>query len=132
MSLIDKLVWIHVKDKQVLCARSHGKDIYYIPGGKREEGESDQQALMREIEEELSVRLIPESLKFAGQFKAQAHGKPEGTLVQMTCYFGDYEGTLAANSEIEELIWLKHKDKDKTAPVGQIILDQLKKQNLID
>ena len=52
--MIDKLAWLTFKDQQLLCARSHGKHIYYIPGGKREAGESDEAALMREIEEELA------------------------------------------------------------------------------
>jgi len=57
--MIDKLAWLTFKDQQLLCARSHGKDIYYIPGGKREPGESDEAALIREIEEELAVTLQP-------------------------------------------------------------------------
>ncbi len=57
--MIDKLAWLTFKDQQLLCARSHGKHIYYIPGGKREAGESDEAALMREIEEELAVALKP-------------------------------------------------------------------------
>jgi 8-oxo-dGTP diphosphatase len=46
---IDKLAWLRIKDKQVLGARSKGKDAYYIPGGKREPGESDEEALIREV-----------------------------------------------------------------------------------
>ena len=45
MPPIDKLAWIFVKDRKVLSTRSHGKDTHYITGGKREEGESNEQAL---------------------------------------------------------------------------------------
>ena len=63
--MIDKLAWLTFKKGQLLCARSHGKDIYYIPGGKREPSESDEAALVREIEEELAVTLKPDTLMFA-------------------------------------------------------------------
>jgi 8-oxo-dGTP diphosphatase len=132
MSYIDKLAWIYIKDRQVLGTRSKGKDTYYIPGGKRENDESDHQALIREIQEELAVGLRPNTLKFVGQFEAQAHGKPEGVFVRMTCYGGEYDGTLQASSEIEELYWLKHQDKTKCSTVDILILDWLKQKDLID
>ena len=56
MKIIDKLAWIELKDKSILSTKSYGKDKYYIPGGKREIGETDEQALIREINEELSVK----------------------------------------------------------------------------
>ncbi len=72
---IDKLAWLYIKDKQVLMARSKGKEKFYLPGGKREQGESDQQALMREVKEELGIDLIENSLQRIGAFSAQADGK---------------------------------------------------------
>ena len=86
---IDKLAYIYVKDKKVLVTLSKGKDAWYIPGGKREGDESDEQALTREIKEELSVNVRHESIHLYGVFRAQAHGKPEGTIVRMTCYTAD-------------------------------------------
>lgn len=41
MDLIDKIAWIFVKDRKILCTRNQGKDVWYFPGGKREVGESD-------------------------------------------------------------------------------------------
>ena len=55
--IIDKLAFIYLKDAKVLMARSRGKDIFYIPGGKREGNETDEQALMREVSEELNVAI---------------------------------------------------------------------------
>lgn len=129
---IDKLAWIYIKDKHILTARSKGKDTYYIPGGKREVGESDHQALIREINEELSICLCQDSLKPIGVFEAQAHGKPPGTMVRMTCYSGDYIGDIKASSEIEEISWMQHKNKHKTSAVDILIFDWLKQQSLID
>ena len=75
MSLIDKLAWIEIQDKSILLAKSRGKNIFYIPGGKRETGETDEQALCREIKEELNVNIDKNTLKHLGVFEAQAHGQ---------------------------------------------------------
>ncbi len=132
MSYIDKLAYLHIKDRRVLMARSKNNDKFYIPGGKREAGESDQEALMREIDEELSIKLLENTIKYIERFEAQAHNKPEGVRVRMTCYDGDYQGTIKASSEIEEISWLKHEDRFRTGHVDIIIFDWLKDKNLID
>ena len=132
MKLIDKLAWIEIKDNSILLTKSYGKDTYYIPGGKRETGESDEQALSREIREELSVTIDTSTLKFMGIFEAQAHGQPEGVSVQMTCFSGAYFGDLTASSEIESIKWFSYSDKDQVGPVDKLIFDHLKQHNLLD
>ncbi len=128
---IDKLAYILIKDKKVLTTLSKGKDTWYIPGGKREGNETDHQALMREVEEELSVKLIPDTIHHYGTFEAQAHGKPEGTVVRMTCYEADYKGELAPSSEISELAFVGYDWKEKSSPVDGLIFDDLKTNRLI-
>lgn len=132
MKIIDKLAWIEIKEKSILSTKSYGKDKYYIPGGKREAGESDEQALIREISEELSVVIDNRTLNYIGTFEAQAHGHPDGVLVKMTCYSGKYSGELKANAEIEEIKWLKYSDKDKISEVDKLIFDNLKQNSLLD
>ena len=78
---IDKIAFIYIMERRVLAIVSKGRDVFYMPGGKRERGETDEQTLIREIEEELSVGIIPQSIRYYGTFKAQAHAKPEGTTV---------------------------------------------------
>jgi len=129
---IDKLAYIYLKDHKVLETRSHGKDTWYIPGGKRESGESDIQALMREVREELSVTLKPNTIKHYGTFEAQAHGKPEGTFVRMTCYQAEFDGEFRPSAEVEELAYFSYADKGRTSPVGQLIFEDLKAKDLID
>ena len=58
-ALIDTVAWVRAENGRVLCARPRGRDIFYVPGGKREGRESDLQALLREIAEELTVTLLP-------------------------------------------------------------------------
>ncbi|WP_027946510.1 NUDIX hydrolase [Amycolatopsis taiwanensis] len=123
--MIDKTAWIHVVDGRVLAARSAGKDKFYLPGGKREPGETDAETLIREVREELAVEIMPESIAPAGTFEAQAHGKPAGTLVRTTAYSADYRGTLRAGSEIEEIAWLAYADRPRVSLMAQLIFDHL-------
>ena len=132
MPQIDKLAWIEIQGKKILSTRSYGKDKYYIPGGKRELHETDSQALVREIKEELSVDIEANSLQFIGVFEAHAHGHDTSTTVKMTCYSAKYSGTLRPSSEIAEMIWLKSSDKDKISSVDQIIFDFLHQNELLD
>lgn len=130
--LIDKLAWIELKDGKILSTRSKGKDKYYIPGGKREAGETDTEALIREIQEELSVDLIPESVEYYGTFQAQAHGHEEGVFVQMTCYTAKFNGQLEAANEIEEIRWLNYSDQDIISHVDKLIFEDLKEKGRLD
>lgn len=131
---IDKLAWIYIKDRKLLGARSKGKIPFYVPGGKREPGETDLEALNREVTEEFDVHLVPDSTHFFGIFEAQAHGKTEGTIVRMACYTADFIGTMQPQAEIEEIGWLvfSDRDTDKCSPVDKLILDDLQSKNLID
>ena len=123
---IDKIALIKIKDGQVLSTKSKGKNKYYFPGGKRELGESDEQTLIREIREELSVEIIPNSYKYIGTFKAQSDGMKDGIIVKMTCYSADFNGVLKPNNEIEEIKWLNFADIDTVSAVDKIIFDFLK------
>jgi 8-oxo-dGTP diphosphatase len=130
-TMIDKLAWISIENRHLLSTRSKGKDTYYIPGGKREAGETDQEALLREVKEELDIHLHPQTITFFGQFEAQAHGKPEGTLVRMLCYTAEFSGAIRAAAEIEEVLWLQYADRERSSPVDRLIFDVLKEKNLI-
>jgi 8-oxo-dGTP pyrophosphatase MutT (NUDIX family) len=110
MKEIDKIAFIEIQEGKILSTKSKGKTKYYIPGGKRESGESDKQTLMREISEELSVTIIPDTSQYIGTFSAQSDGGKAGINVIMTCYKAKYIGTLKANSEIEEIKWLNFSD----------------------
>jgi len=128
---IDKLAFIHIQDKKILMSLSKGKSTWYIPGGKRENGESDIDALSREIKEELSVKLTPESIKKFGVFEAQAHGHPEGTIVRMTCYTAEFTSELKAASEIEKFEFFPYSRKSESSFVDHLIFDDLLNKDLL-
>lgn len=131
VKVIDKIAWLRVEDGKVLSTRSYGKDKYYIPGGKREDGESDVETLKREIREELCVDLIDETIRPAGVFEAQAHGKSEGVIVRMTCYWADYAGELKPDHEIEKVVWLDYSAREASSSVDGLIFDWLLERGLL-
>jgi 8-oxo-dGTP diphosphatase len=120
--MIDTVAWVHLENGRILCARPRGKGVFYVPGGKREGAESDLQTLLREITEELTVALRPETVRYAGTYQAD---HPDGTVVRMSCYTGEYSGTLAASSEIDELAWFGYADRPWVPPVDQLLFDDL-------
>jgi 8-oxo-dGTP diphosphatase len=125
-AFVDTVAWVHLVNGRILCARPRGRDIFYIPGGKREGTETDLQTLLREIAEELTVALLPETVKHLGTYEAyQPHGQPGGALVRMSCYAGGYSGTLAASGEIAELAWFCYADRPGVPLVDQLLFDDL-------
>ena len=68
-----------------------------------------------------------------GVFEAQAHGKPEGTMVRMTCFTADYTGALQASEEVEELKWVGSTfPREQLSVTGGMILADLHAKGLID
>lgn len=132
MEVIDKLALVHIENRRVLMARSKGKDKFYAAGGKREGKETNEEALVREVKEELGVDLIPETITYLNTFRAQAHGKPEGVMVELKCYQGNFHGKPKPMSEIEELTWFSTADLERTTIPGRLLLTWLKGKNLVD
>jgi 8-oxo-dGTP diphosphatase len=131
-ALIDTVAWVRVENGRILCARSRGKELFYIPGGKREPGESDLETLLREVKEELAVAIVTASVAHVGTYEAQAHGETDGVTVRMSCYTAEYEGELVASSEIEEILWLSYADRDRVPPVDQVFFDDLRASGELD
>jgi 8-oxo-dGTP diphosphatase len=128
---IDKLAFIHLKNGSVLETRTRGKDTWYIPGGKREDNETDEQALIRETKEELDIDIATDTIRYYGTFEAQAHGKSEGTMVRMACYTAHFIGTIKPTSEVEEIAYFTYADMGKTSPVDHLVFEDLKSKNLL-
>jgi 8-oxo-dGTP pyrophosphatase MutT (NUDIX family) len=122
-SFVDTVAWVHLRNGRILCARPRGKDVFYIPGGKREGAETDLQTLLREIAEELTVALRPETVTHVGTYEA---AQPDGVTVRMSCYAGEYSGTLAASSEIDELAWFCYADRPGVPEVDRLLFDDLR------
>jgi len=123
---VDALAWVRVEDRRLLTVRAAGKSAFYLPGGKREAGESDLDALLREVREELTVSLLPDTLVRLGTYRAPAHDYPAGTSVDLGCYSADFEGEIKAAAEIEEVAWLGIEDIERCAPAVRLVMKELR------
>ena len=124
--MIDKVAWILIDSAgRILSKRNHGRELYYLPGGSPDPGESDVDALAREVGEELGVTVDTATCELVGVFEAQADAHPPGVMMRMTCYTAAYHGTLAPRHEIDEMVWLTHADLDRVSPVDRLVLEHL-------
>lgn len=100
-------------DKILAAERGYGeyRGFWEFPGGKREEGENGEDAIIREIKEELGV-----TIETDGFIATIEHDYPDFHLI-MDCYYAHVvEGVIKANEhmalrwisvdEIESLEWL--------------------------
>ncbi|KNB50519.1 NUDIX hydrolase [Streptomyces caatingaensis] len=123
--LIDTVAWVLIDGGRILCARPRGKDVFFVPGGKREGAESDLDTLVREIREELDVVLDPASAVHVGTYESGAPDLPEGAVVRMACYTAAHRGVPVPSAEIEETEWFSYGDRERVPPVDRLLFDDL-------
>lgn len=114
---------IERSDGCIALVRKRGTRAFMQPGGKLEPRETAMAAVLREVEEELGIRLdVP--LEKLGTFSAIAANEAN-TTVSAEVFCCRYDGTLAVQAEIEELLWI-----DPTAP-SEILLAPLTRDHIL-
>lgn len=88
---------------EILNVLAHNKNKYGFPGGKLEAGESPEEAVIRETEEELGVK--PTNLIYKDTYSALT---PEGRGIEMSVFVGEVSADIAPTNEIAELHWLTY------------------------
>ncbi|MDQ8023571.1 MAG: NUDIX domain-containing protein [Moraxellaceae bacterium] len=129
---LDVLAWVCVSDRRLLVVRTRGRDAWYLPGGKREPGESDDAGLQREVSEELGVRLDGDSLRHYCTVEDVSHGLAVQRRVRMSCYLGTSTDTPAPQAEIEAMAWFSAADAARCAPAARQVIAKLAADRLID
>lgn len=132
---IYKAAGIIIQDRKLLFTRAKDMNFFIDPGGKIEEDETAEQALVRELKEELSIDVAESDLEFFGEFVAEA-ANHKGKTVNMKAFIvKKWQGTIVPDSEIEELCWLTS-DLPADVQVGSIfggkVLPKLHEQGLVD
>ena len=124
-----------IKEKKLLLAYSTNKQCFYLPGGKLDEGETPEQALCREIREELNIDLVPTDLTYYTHITAQAYGETAGLIMEQDCFFLKKDAIPLASAEIGELRYFtvhEYMLEKQKAPGAIMILQQLQLAGLID
>ncbi len=78
---------IIMKNGKILMIHSLKYDYYKLPGGGIEEGESYEEALIREVKEESGYFLKPDTIKEFGYVRRKSKGMKEDIFIQDNYYF---------------------------------------------
>lgn len=89
----------------LLVVRKRGTTAWMLPGGKPEVGETPEQTVIREVQEELHLTISPDQLHFLGQFSAAAANEP-GRTVTSDNFTARCNATIVPHAEIEEVRWI--------------------------
>jgi 8-oxo-dGTP diphosphatase len=132
---IHKAAGILIRDRRLLVERSKDKEFFIAPGGSIEDGETPEDAVIRELMEEFQITVKPEDLKPFGTFRAAAAGQ-EHKIVEMSVFtVKEWSGEPTADNEVEEIRWITSQPDD-AIKVGSIfeheVIPRLKAANLID
>lgn len=101
---------VTLRNNRLLLAYSKNKKAWYLPGGKKDGDETAVEALIREIEEELTVTLDAERLTFLLHVTAHAYGEPRDVIMEQECFLYDLQEEIHASHEIGAVKYFSFED----------------------
>lgn len=121
-----------VRERRVLMVTARGRDVYYMPGGKIDPGETAAEAAAREAFEEVALRLDPGALEELFEVRTLAHGEPDGRHVRMVVFRATTDASPEPSAEVGALHWVTTADAHRCPPAGREVLARLGAAGLID
>ncbi|MCF6404953.1 NUDIX domain-containing protein [Chitinophaga filiformis] len=135
MTALKTVGLLSVQQRKLLLAYSRNKQCFYLPGGKVDAGESETQALCREIAEELNVNMTEQELVYYTHITAPAFGEKEGVIMEQDCYWLHRDIIPEPAAEIGEVRFFSVADysmQEAQAPGVIAILNKLQQEGFID
>ena len=114
--LRDRATLVVVRDGLVLLARDAGQGHFNMPGGGIENGESPEQAAVRELLEETGMTATTTESLFTW----------DSTVARHHVFRVEAEGEPIKGGEVDELLWWDGTGPLETAPHVNVILEKLR------
>jgi 8-oxo-dGTP pyrophosphatase MutT (NUDIX family) len=121
-----------IRERRLLMVTARARDVLYLPGGKIDPGESAAEAAAREAHEEVDVTVDPAALEPLFTVTVQAHGEPDGRLVEMQLFAGSTPDEPRPSAEVDAVHWVASADSSRCPPAGAETLARLAALGLID
>lgn len=122
MKEIHKIIAIVIQDNKFLMVRKVGKDIWTSLGGKPEGNETEEEALIREIDEE--IHCDANIIKKLGDFKAPAAF--DDAIVKLSTFLVELKGEIKLDDpELEECKFISKNYKEEGIKMPVSIEEQI-------
>lgn len=112
MAYFNKIGLLYLNDDQskfLVCEKDNFTSDFIMPGGQVDDGENDEECLVREIKEELDVDTDKTSLVFIKEYVDVAAGDPTKD-VSIKLYEGKIIGEPKPSAEIIKFHWVGKDD----------------------
>ena len=112
--MIKTAALVCVQNNQILLVRVRDNTIWYFPGGKIDLGESAEEAVLREVKEELNISLQNQDINYLGETVTDNHDRTDTVSIQ--CFAADINQEIKPCAEISEINWFGLEDKEFMSP----------------
>lgn len=106
-----------------MLVRVRDNELWYLPGGTIEDGETPVDTLIREIAEELNVEIQESTVEADRVVVGPALGRVGE--VELNCFRARWVGDVRATAEVTEVAYLEFDRTEKMAPAVRLLVEQL-------
>jgi 8-oxo-dGTP pyrophosphatase MutT (NUDIX family) len=124
-----------IKDKKLLLVTGHRSSVFWSPGGKPKNNETHEECLMRELDEEINVKV--KSAKYYFHQIVDPGAIIEGKKISAKdnyYYIVEIEGQIKSSNEIDDYRWFSKNDINSPNLQGffkKKLIPMLTKDNLM-
>ncbi len=116
--LANRISAVIIQDKKILLVTDKEKKVYWTPGGKVDEGETHEEALKRELSEELKINLVSTREYINYKTFNEVYKQKQ----EVYCYFVKHGGTPIPSQEIGGCDWFSRDNLPKMRYTIETIL----------